>query len=205
MAHLRSFPARIALGLALIPAGTAAAAWPDAPGTADWPVVARTPVLVECITADGLPWCRASTTIASPLGAVRAAILDFDAYPRMFAHIPEVRSLDVDTKYLRLDLPAPLSDRDYTVRFQHEADSAAHFRVTWRAVEHPAAPPVEDIVRLERAAGSWDLSLVPGGTRLVYTWEAELQGALADWIVARARATTGEEVVGGVVGAVRGR
>lgn len=178
------------------------AAWPDPPAQAAWSRVASDPVVVDCATVDGLPWCRASALIDAPLADLRAVVLDFDNYPRRFPRIHEVRALAPDVKYLRLDLPSPLADRDYCARFRFEVDAAAWFRVSWFAVSHDAAPPLEGVVRLRRAAGAWELVAGPSGTRVVYTWEGELDGALEDWMLARARAMTGAEVLGGLAHAV---
>lgn len=189
-------------GLLAGAAPAARAAWPEVPAQAAWSEVAREPVAVACATVDGLPWCRASALIAAPLADLRAVVLDFDRYPQRFPRIHEVRALAADVKYLRLDLPSPLADRDYCARFRFEVDAAAWFRVSWFAVTHDAAPPIDGVVRLRRAAGAWELVTTPAGTRVVYTWEGELDGALEDWMLARARAMTGAEVLGGLAHAV---
>lgn len=189
-------------GLLVVGAPAARAAWPEVPAQAAWSPLTTEPVAVACATVDGLPWCRASALIDAPLAALRAVVLDFDRYPERFPRIHEVRALAPDVKYLRLDLPSPLADRDYCARFRFEVDAAAWFRVSWFAVRHEAAPPVEGVVRLNRAAGAWELVAGPTGTRVVYTWEGELEGALEDWMLARARGTTGAEVIGGLANAV---
>lgn len=189
-------------GLLVVGAPAARAAWPEVPAQAAWSSLTTEPVAVACTNVEGLPWCRASALIEAPLADLRAVVLDFDRYPQRFPRIHEVRALGPDVKYLRLDLPSPLADRDYCARFRFEVDAAAWFRVSWFAVRHEAAPPVEGVVRLDRAAGAWELVAGPTGTRVVYTWEGELDGALEDWMLVRARSMTGAEVLGGLAHAV---
>ena len=183
--------------LGVLTSGPAYAAWPDAPIAADWRTQESTPIRVECATVEGLPWCRSSAILPASVAALKGIVTDFDAYPKIFAHIGEVRALEANVRYLRLDYPSPLQDRDYSAAFSVE-ESAAGYRIWWRAVEHLAAPPLPGVVRLARAAGQWELRPVAGGTWVVYTWEADMSGDIAEWMQGRARAITGVEVLGGL-------
>lgn len=193
-------PAVEAALLLLLPAGTANAAWPDPPTEATWRVLVDGPVRVECATADGRPWCRSTALLAAPLAALRPVVDDIDGYPHLFRHIREVRPVDDDVRYVYVDYPAPLDDRDYLARFTR-AEGAGWVRFAWQAVERADVPPVAGVVRLPKAAGSWELREVTGGTRVVYTWEAGIEGDVKDWVIARVRGFIGEEVLGSLAAA----
>ena len=94
-------------------------------------------------------------------------------------------------------LPSPLADRDYSATFDR-TEGPEGFRVWWHAVEHPAEPPHPGVIRLSLAAGQWELRPDPLGTRVVYTWEAEMSGDIAEWIQGRARTINGVEVLAGL-------
>lgn len=186
-----------ALVLPLIHVGAAAAAWPEPPTSATWRTQEDGPIRVECTTADGLPWCRSSAVLPAPLSSLVTIVNDFDSYPLIFTHISAVRALEPNVKYLRLDYPSPLADRDYSATFDR-TEGPEGFRVWWHAVEHPAEPPHPGVIRLSLAAGQWELRPDPLGTRVVYTWEAEMSGDIAEWIQGRARTINGVEVLAGL-------
>lgn len=135
------------------------------------------------------------------MAAITPVVDDFDRYPEIFTHIDLVRPLDGDTKYVHVDYPTPLADRDYVARFRKVVAPGSLF-LRWHAVVHPDAPPVEGVVRLERAAGQWELRDTPAGVWTRYTWEGELEGVVQEWIVARVREITGVEVIRGLGRAV---
>lgn len=182
--------------------GLAHAAWPEPPAAdAAWAVVSDGTIRVECVRHDGLPWCRSSAVLGAPLSSLVAVVDDFDRYPERFEHVDHVRALDANTKYIHVDYPSPLADRDYIARFDR-ASRDGWFKVWWWAVAHPDAPPVDGVVRLERAAGSWELTAHPRGTHVSYVWEGEIGGDVAEWIVVRARGIMGTEVLAGLARAV---
>ncbi len=158
--------------LALL-AGPARALPPD---DAPWEVLEEAPVRVECARLPDGPWCRSTGVIAAPVERVARAVAEMRHHHELFDSVLRIDVLEPDVLHVVLDYPAPLDDRDYVARYTREQDGdAVVFR--WVPVEHPGAPPEEGVVRLPRFAGEWRLEPDGGGTRVRYTWEAEIAGS----------------------------
>lgn len=199
------------LTLSLLALPLARAAWPDPPASG-WAAVQQQPTIACTRDAAGLGWCYTEQDAAAPYARVVAAIRDLDRYPATFDHVDAVRRLDADTAWIHVDYPSPLADRDYIAGFavsaaplipgMDPARALASFHLRFRAVEHAAAPPTPDAVRLTRAAGAYDVwDLGEGRTRLRYTWESDLGGDVPGWINDRARLMHGAEVLNGLLAA----
>lgn len=175
-------------------------------GAASWSVLAEGDpsageARVSCTEEGGKPWCKSEAVLPASPDAVEAVLTDFSRYTEVFLRVTSCRVLEPQVVHVTLDMPAPLSDRDYIARFERSVDGADRvFR--WKAVEHPLAPPGE-AVRLVRSAGEWRLSPAAGGkTRLTYTWEAELGGDIPEWALPRAWTVQGTEVVEWLIAAL---
>lgn len=85
--------------------------------------------------------------------------------------------------HTRIELPYPFSDRDIVTRGVRR-EHGAGLRIDWEAIEHPEAPRSEDVVRIERSAGTW--TFVPrddGATEVLYHSYSDPAGALPGWLV----------------------
>jgi hypothetical protein len=153
------------------------------------------PVWVGCTTAEGSSWCRSVATVAAPVDRLEGILRDFAHYPQVFLRVKRATVVDANVVRILLDMPSPLSDRDYVARFTRSTDgSDVVFR--WAAVEHPSAPEVPEAVRLKRAAGEWRLTPQDdGSTRVTYTWNGEMDGDFPAWALSRAHQTQGNEVL----------
>lgn len=137
---------------------------------------------------------KAEGVIDAPPAAVFAMIADVDSYPKTMPYTavtkvlersPDGRSL---VYYARLSLPI-ISDRDYILRVAEEkrpADGMPPYRLTWKAVPDPRAPPpIKGVVRLSDVGGSWDLEPIRGGkaTHAVYFVHLDPQSPLPGFLV----------------------
>lgn len=182
--RLLSLLALLPMALALPPAG---ASWT--------PLKASEDLRIECTEYDAQPWCRAHTTLDAPLADVEAVLRDFSRYTEVFQRVTACDPVGEDLVRIRLDMPAPLSDRDYVARFTRSQEGeVVVFR--WSPATHPDVPPIEGVVRLPRSAGEWRLAPAGGQrTAITYTWQAELGGDVPEWALPRAWGIQGEEVL----------
>jgi hypothetical protein len=188
--------------LALMPL-VAIAAIPD--GDAAWTEVRSGDILVECTTADGLPWCRATATTDQKVEHLAAAIEDREAFPKYFPHVIESRVLsDADSFYLRIDLPSPMYDRDRVSKATRRDEEGGVRVYEWYGIDHPEAPVSDCCVRLAEAAGAWRLEPQPDGTtKIRYTWVSSMGASFPSWLETRAAVMHADETVTGTIQAAK--
>jgi hypothetical protein len=157
-----------------IPPGPGDAAWKDVK-TVDGVRLMRAP------SETGAPWGSGEADITAPLERVIAHLTDFIAQSRKMPRLAEVRVLDRSDDsalvYFRFDLPWPVSDRDWTVRYtwQRQGD---HFLMSW-VDANDRGPPPSGALRVSPIRGYWDLIATGAGTtRGRYVFLAELGGSL---------------------------
>ena len=100
-----------------------------------------------------------------------------------------------DIVYIRVDMPFPISDRDYIVKYTTRKDSgiASH---KFQAVEDNDSPVYSDCVRLENAAGEWYIQkITDSSTRVVYTWNGNLGGSFPSYALTTAWTKQGNEMI----------
>jgi len=166
------------------------------PDLGSWQVLRDGDLWIGHTRARGLPWAQASTVLPGSTQALVALLSDFERYPSFMDRIQETRIYEPDVVHILLDMPFPLASRDYVVRYTRQ-DQGTTVVFDFKAVEHPAALPVEGSIRLPRAEGQWRLEPVDAGhTRVTYTWNGELLGDFPDWALTKAWATQGDEVLG---------
>ena len=85
--------------------------------------------------------------------------------------------------YNRIASPWPVSDRDVVLRSTRSQGDEGRIRVEFR---NPNAPQDTGAVRMPRLEGSYDLTPVDGGTRVVYTLDSNPGGSLPNWLVRQA-------------------
>lgn len=174
-----------------------------ATASTEWTEYLAEPVRIECATVDGEPWCRAHGHTDLPLAAVAAAVEDRTSFPKYFPHVSEVKLLDVRTFYMRIDLPAPISDR-IQVTSADRIDEGEVRIYRWQSVTHPDAPQPSGVVLLDGAAGEWRLEPDPaGGTKLRYSWQGEMGGGFPSWALGRAWVAHGKETISGTLEAAK--
>ena len=87
--------------------------------------------------------------------------------------------------YNRTAAPWPISDRDVVVRTKVHIDrETMTVRVTFKTDTHASAPKVEDVVRMGRLTGYYEIkALSRGHTRVTYEVDADPGGYLPAWLV----------------------
>ena len=85
--------------------------------------------------------------------------------------------------HTRIDLPALFSDRDIVTRGVRRAEGEG-LRIDWQATEHPAAPPSEGVIRIQKSAGFWSFApAADGTTEVVYASFVDVAGSLPGWLI----------------------
>ena len=177
-------PASIALCALLIAAHAAAENWVE--------VRNENGILVEKLDDPSrvLPILRAKTTVAGKPEAVLAWVRDSSSYPRWMADCEEARQIksdgEVSYAYNRVGAPWPVSDRDSVVRAVYEDRGDGSHRVDFENTADVSVPVPEDVVRMTKIVGHWDLRPDgSGGTALEYQIDSDPGGSLPGWLVAR--------------------
>ena len=149
---------------------------------------------VECTQTAGEPWCRSTAVVHAPIAQVAEALEDMAGQQDHFDSVRSIRVLAPDTMHVVLDYPGALADRDYVARYTRMSEGSARI-YRWEPVEHPEAPPTADVVRLPRFGGEWRLEPHAEGTRVTFTWQAEVAGSFPSWAVGIARRRVGHEAL----------
>jgi len=157
-----------------IPPPAAAAAWQTIK-TVDGVTLKRAP------SDRAAPWGLGEGDIAAPLDRVIAHLTDFAALGKWMPRVAELRVIergsDEAVVYFRFDLPWPISDRDWTLRYRWHRDGD-RFVMTWSDVSDRGPPPGR-AVRVTPVRGYWELTATAAGTtRARYVFLAELGGSL---------------------------
>ena len=141
----------------------------------------------------GFPWCRSITTLPYSIEKIVPIVDNFENYKNIFVRINDSKKLAEDIVYLKIDMPLFYSDRDYIVQYNSfEKNDTIIYQ--WQSVDMIAEYP--DIVRLDNAAGEWQLIPVSDNSTMVsYSWNGELLGDFPSFYLTRAWATQGVEIL----------
>jgi len=88
--------------------------------------------------------------------------------------------------YNRIGSPWPVSDRDVVLQSKRMELEGGAIRIDFHDVEAADYAVPRGVVRMPRLIGSYDLTPVEGGTRVVYTLDSDPGGSLPDWLVRQA-------------------
>jgi hypothetical protein len=129
----------------------------------------------------GVPWGRGEGEIAAPIERVIAHLTDFEGLRRYMPRLADLRVISRGdgeaVVYFRIDLPWPVSDRDWTLRY-HWRHEREHFFMSWSDAPGQGPPPGR-AVRVTPMRGSWELWPTERGTTGArYLFLAELGGHL---------------------------
>jgi START domain-containing protein len=127
------------------------------------------------------PWGLGEGEIAAPLERVIAHLTDFPSLSKWMPRVAELRVLERGANeavvYFRIDLPWPISDRDWTLRYRWHRDGD-RFVMIWSDAPERGPPPGR-AVRVTPLRGYWELTATAAGTTHArYVFLAELGGAL---------------------------
>lgn len=150
--------------------GAPAIARADAPAPPSWKQVKVVDGIVVRTAPSGVkpPWGSAMGTIDAPPARVLAHLLDFADAPKHVPRLAEARVLrrgdDEAVVYFFLDLPWPISNRDYTARFRWQTRPDGDV-VLLVEDDNREGPPERGAIRVTLLRGLWRLHPVDGGRR----------------------------------------
>jgi hypothetical protein len=122
-------------------------------------------------------------------------IEDLENYYQIFDRVKSSNVLTDDVVHIRIDMPFPISDRDYIVQYKIEKENE-YISYKFQAVKDLDIPLNDGSIRLVNAAGEWYLKVVgESSTKVVYTWNGELSGDFPDWALTRAWTKQGNEMI----------
>ena len=142
-----------------------------------------------------ISWCRTISTLPFEIDKIAKIIEDKGNYYNIFDRVTKSRVVSGDVVYIRYDMPFPMSDRDFLVRYTMEKtpDSASYKFETAKDIDFPV---FSSSVRLEDAAGEWYLEKIDNSsTRVVYTWNGDLGGSFPSYALTRAWDKQGNEMI----------
>ena len=145
-------------------------------------------------TAD-ITWCRTISILPFEVNKISNMIEDKGNYYNIFDRVTESKEVGDDMVYIRIDMPFPVSDRDYLVRYTIKKNSASA-SYKFQSVKEYDFPVFSSTIRLENAAGEWYLERInDSSTKVVYTWNGELGGSFPSYALTRAWNTQGNEMI----------
>jgi hypothetical protein len=132
------------------------------------------------------PWGLGEGEIAAPIERVIAHLTDFAGLLRHVPRLVEVRELErrdgEALVYFRFDMPWPITDRDWILRYRWQREGAA-WVMTWSDVPG-GGPPPKRAVRVSPVRGRWELWPTARGTTAArYVFLVELGGRLPRSVV----------------------
>jgi START domain-containing protein len=87
--------------------------------------------------------------------------------------------------YTSTNLPVMFSDRDVVTRGVKSVDPATGIRrIEFKAIDHPAIPPREGVIRIQHTGGYWEF--VPDGanrSKVTFETYVDLGGSLPTWLI----------------------
>ena len=126
--------------------------------------------------------------IRAPLDKVWTVLIDLDRYVTFMPYMQASRVVKRTDKhvwqYCRTDTPV-VSDRDYTLKFTvKKAAGSGESRIDWVIDNAAGPPPVDGVVRVQLATGSWRLKPVNGGkhTQFKYRLNTSPGGSIPLWV-----------------------
>lgn len=143
--------------------------------------------LRQATAEDGRIWGLADAEIDAPIDRVIAHLVDFGSLSR---HVPRLATSRVLRQsageamvYFRLNLPWPLSDREWTARYVYARERSGEFRMLWTDA-NDLGPSAAGLVRVSPVRGAWLLKSTPTGTtRAQFVFLSELGGHLPRVVV----------------------
>ena len=163
----------------------------------EWIYLTNDRIKVKYSSNFEIPWCRSSANFRFSQDEIYNALKDLKNYKNIFDRVSVSKLLNQEDgiAYIRLNMPWPYSDRDYTVRFIESRDNN-YIIFQFYSVSHTNTPNNTGSVTLPRAGGEWRLNYIDSNrTHVTYTWNGELLGNFPDYGLTTAWETQGSEVM----------
>ena len=161
----------------------------------NWEILQTDETWIGWTTFENYPICKAERIFKHNNNMISNAIEDKKNYPKIFDRITQVLLYEKDIIHIYLDMPFPISSRDYIVKFElSETKNLKEYY--FYSVNHPKSIQFDDSVRLPNAGGKWVIEkLSENKTKVTYMWNGELLGDFPDWALTTAWTAQGEEVL----------
>ena len=142
-----------------------------------------------------IDWARTTSTLPYSIDKISKMIEDLENYYQIFDRVKSSGIVADDIVHIRIDMPFPISDRDYIVQYKTEKNKD-NISYKFQAVKDTNIELNDSCIRLVNAAGEWYLKAVSeSSTKVVYTWNGELGGDFPDWALTRAWGKQGSEMI----------
>jgi len=161
----------------------------------DWQILQDDETWIEWTNFENYPICRAERILNHKIESISKAIEDKQNYTNIFDRITQVKLYEEDIIHIYLDMPFPISSRDYIVKYEFEEKD--HKKIyNYYSVNHPNSIRFPDSIRLPNAGGKWILEPMQNdSTKVTYIWNGELLGDFPDWALTNAWILQGTEVL----------
>ena len=137
-----------------------------------------------------LPILTGTTTMSASPERIAAWVAAVHTYTDWQHNCEEARVIpqpDGSTlTYNRIGSPWPVSDRDVVMRSTRTNKTDGSIHIEFRSTEDANLAVPSGVVRMPRLHGSYDLTPVEGGVRVVYTVDSDPGGSLPTWLVRQA-------------------
>ena len=160
----------------------------------EWTVIQNNNIWIGYSDYNNFPWVKSKIILDFNINKIANILKDQSNYRNIFERVILSEVID-DVVYIVLDMPFPISHRDYSVKYKEfESDKEKIYQ--FYSVENEHFPIVKDCIRLLRAMGEWRLNYINDNkTEVVYMWNGELLGDFPDWALKKAWKKQGDEVL----------
>ena len=161
----------------------------------NWESLQTRAVVIEWQEYDGFPFCKATKIVSATMEELTQLLENNANYYKIFDRIEYSKLLTPEIVHIKLDMPFPLSGRDYIIKYTKN-NIKNDFIYSFTATTKIEISIDDDYVRLVNASGGWILHPIDAQTtELTYMWNGELLGDFPDWALTRAWVEQGNEVM----------
>ena len=171
----------------------------------NWGNLQISPIWIGWTKFEGFPICKAEKNLPFNIEKISSTIGDKINYPNIFDRITKVHLYNDYIIHIYLDMPFPISNRDYIVKYEYsEIDNQKIYY--FYSVDHPNKIHFPNSINLPNAGGKWILDKIDShSTKVTYIWNGELLGNFPDWALTKAWTTQGAEVLEWLNSALKNR
>jgi len=161
----------------------------------DWIILQNNETWIGWVQFEDFPICKTERILNHNMLKISEVIEDKKNYPNIFERLTQVKLYRDDILHIYLDMPFPVSSRDYIVKYEYR-ESRNLKEYYFYSVDYPNSIQFDDSIHLPNAGGKWILEeLNNNQTKVTYLWNGELLGEFPNWALKRAWTTQGNEVL----------
>jgi len=161
----------------------------------EWEVLQNDKTWIGWTEFENYPICKSERILNHSFNEVSRVIENKEKYPDIFERITQVKLYEKDIIHVYLDMPFPISSRDYIVKYEI-SETIRYKEFYFYSVNHPNSIQFKGAIRLPNAGGKWILEKLDNKqTKVTYMWNGQLLGDFPDWALTKAWVEQGEEVL----------